>query len=386
MSEKAARNMKTKTLCLHGVDDPALNSLGDFKVVARSNSREDLRLALTSVRPDAMIIDLDSPTALDALADTREILPDIAIIGVTGETDPKFVISAVRAGCKQISPKPLDVIDLLVAIRRALNDTSSQVTGRVIGVMAASGGAGATTIAACMAMGAAEATKQRALLVDADFDFGGVARAWDLKPEHTVADLLSAGSLDPVLLEKAVIEVPGNVAILARPKTIDQGHAIDDTMMTMLVQTAKTVFPTVVIDFPHKLDGVVWAALQQCDKLVIVIQMTVPAVDNCVRLLSALTSLGMPAEKIEVIVNRYRKNVHFISTELIEERLQKKVMGLVPNDFKSVCAAIDMGQPIPADNIVRTAVTKIASKLIGIGDEAVVAKSGWLSKLRLRAG
>ncbi|MEK6644759.1 MAG: AAA family ATPase [Planctomycetota bacterium] len=376
--------MKIKTICLHDVDDPILNTLADFKIVARTKSREDLRLALTSVRPDALIIDLDTPTAIDSLVDAREILPELAIIGVTGETDPKFVISAVRAGCRQISSKPLDVNDLLVAIRRALNESATQVTGRIIGVMASTGGAGATTIAACMAMGAAEVTKQRTLIVDADFDFGGVARAWDLKPEHTIADLLSAGSLDPVLLEKAVVEVPGNVAILARPKTVDQAHAIDDTMMTMLLQTAKTVFPTVVVDFPHKLDGVVWAALQQCDKLVIVIQMTVPAVDNCVRLLLALTSLGMSPDKIEVIVNRYRKNVHFISTDLIEERLQKKVMGLVPNDFKSVCAAIDMGQPIPQDNAVRTAVTKIAAKLAGVSDEAAVAKSGWLSKLRLR--
>jgi pilus assembly protein CpaE len=371
--------MQTKTVFLYNLDEEALSALADLKIVGRAHSREDLRTGVGALKPDALVIDLDSPTALDALTDAREILPSLAVVGLVGEADPKFVISAVRAGCHQISPKPLDVNDLLVAVRRALNESISLVSGKTIGVMGAVGGAGATTIAACLAMGLAEVTKARTLLMDADFDFGGVARAWDVEPDHTIADLLSAGTLDPVLLEKAVVDVPGNVSILARPKTIEQAHGIDESMMTMVLQIARGLFTQSVVDLPHRLDALAWAAIQQCDKLLIVAQMTIPSVDNCARLLKALDHLGMPPEKVDIVINRYRKNVHFLTPDQFAERVRRPIVALLPSDFRSVCAAIDTGQPIPAHNQVRSAIQKLAVKLAGM-DEAV-SRGSWISRL-----
>lgn len=371
--------MQSKTVFLYDLDEAALPNLADFKIVGRADARGDFRTGVGALKPDVLVLDLDSPTALDALTDAREIHPGVAAVGLLGDTDPKAVISAVRAGCHQISPKPLDVNDLLVAIRRALNDSVSQVSGNTIGVMGAIGGAGATTIAACLAMGLAEVTKARTLLMDADFDFGGVARAWDVEPDHTIADLLSAGALDPVLLEKAVVDVPGNVSILARPTSIEQAHGIDESMMAMVLQIARGVFAQSVVDLPHRLDALAWAAIQQCDKLLIVAQMTIPSVDNCARLLKALTHLGMPPEKVEIVVNRYRKNVHFLTPEQFAERVQRPIVALLPSDFRSVCTAIDTGQPIPANNQVRTAIQKLAIKYAGINQ--AVSRGSWLSRL-----
>ena len=371
--------MQARTIFLYEFDDPALATLSDFKIVGRAQSRDNLRTGIGALRPDVLVLDLDRNGAVDAITDAREIHPTLAIVGLTGETDPKFVISAVRSGCHQLSPKPLDMNDLLVAIRRALNESISTASGKVIGVVGAVGGAGATTIAACLAMSLAEVTRSRTLLMDADFDFGGVARAWDVQPAHTIADLLSAGALDPVLLEKAVVDVPGNVSILARPQTIEQAHGIDDTMISTVLQTARSLFTHIVVDLPHRLDALAWAAIQQCDKVLIVVQMTIPSVDNCARLLKALAHLGLPTEKVDIVVNRYRKNVHFLTLEQIEERAQRPIVAMVPSDFRSVCAAIDTGRPMPAHNQVRSTVQKLAMKMAGVED--ATAGRSWFSRL-----
>jgi pilus assembly protein CpaE len=153
------------------------------------------------------------------------------------------------------------------------------------------------------------------------------------------------------------------VQLIARPPTLAEAHQIEEHSIRSLIQLSARTYPYVVLDLPRKLDSISGAAIETCDKLLIVIQLNVPSIDNARRLITALTSEGVPQDRLEVVVNRYRKSVHGFTIEMAEKELAQKMFGLVPSDFPSVNKALDTGKPLAPKNIVRAAIAEIASKL-----------------------
>ncbi|MBN2561396.1 MAG: AAA family ATPase [Phycisphaerae bacterium] len=376
--------MKARNICAHNIDDGGIESLSDFKVVSKTRSRQDLRQTIGNLPIGVLVIDLDVGDALDTVVEALEIDPDIAVVGVTGRTEPKLMIAALRAGCRQLTTKPLDTNDLNIALRRALNEAvRPNARSLTVATIGAVGGAGSTTLACYLAAGFAEVGRERAAIIDVDLDFGNVARSWDLNPPHTIGSVASAGAVDPAIVEKVACEVKGGVHVIARPRTIEEAHAIDEPVMTRIIQNAKLVFPYVVLDLPRKLDAVTGCAIELADKLLIVLQLSVPAVNNAKRLVEALSRLGMHHERMELVVNRCRKNIHNLSIDLIEKEFKRPVCGVIPNDFRSIATANDLGQPVSMRSPVRSSIREIASRLANRGEQAT-PKMGWLSKLGLR--
>ena len=358
--------MKENTVCLHNLDDLASYELSGLVIVARTREPTDLMETLGTLRPRVLIMDLDEPKAADIIIRALELVPNLCIVGVTDQSNPQAMVEAIRAGCKQLATKPVDPNDLIVAIRRGLNEsTEARQAGQIIGVISAVGGAGGTTVACHLAQALAEGLQSAPLLIDMDFEFGGVARAWDLSPSFTIADLAGSGSVDSLLLKKAACEIARGIAILARPNRMDEAHAIDDVMVRMIVQCARGIYPYVVLDLPRKLDAVVGAALEQCARTLIITQATVPAIDNARRLADALIKAGMDSGRIDYVLNRHRKNIHTLTPEAIEQNLGKKLLCTIPNDFQAVSSAMDLGTPMTPDNPVCRAISELAFNVAG---------------------
>lgn len=373
--------MKEITVCLHNLDDLASYELPGFVVLARTNSRSELRDALGALRPRVLVLDIDEPKAGDIIIGALELSSDLCIIGVTDQGHPQAMVEAIRSGCKQLATKPVDPNDLVVAIRRGLNeDTDVRQAGTVYGVMSAVGGAGGTTVACHLALGLADQLKCGVLVADMDLEFGGVARAWDVSPTYTVADIASAETVDTLLLKKATCELPRGISILARPSKIEEAHAIDETIVGMIIQCARGAYPYIVLDLPRKLDAVVGAAMEQCSKILIITQATVPSVDNAKRLADAMVKAGMEFERIEFILNRHRKNFHALTPDVIEKNLSKKLFGIIPNDFKAVSSALDLGTPMTSRNPVYCAISELALRLSGRPQQK--DPRGWFARFK----
>lgn len=375
--------MPGKKLCVHNIDDPVFEGLEGYEVSAFTSGRQDLRTAITADHIDVVVIDLDTPDALDAIVEVREIDPRVAIIGVLGENNVQKCISAQRAGCAQLTSKPLNEDDLIIAIRQALNEVNEPVEmGKSLAVMGSSGGSGATTLACYLAMSLAEMSKSSTSIIDADFEFGTVAKLWDVNPRYTIADFASGS--EGLLLEEVILELPCGIGLLPRPRQIEEGQAIDEARMKRILQATKGAYAYVVVDMPRKLDAVAGCVIQECEKLLVVVELTVVGIYNAGRLNDALNRFGIPPENVEFVVNRYRKNVHSLSVESLERTVSKKVIGVVPNHYKSILEANDMGQPVSGRNPVRKAIAEIASKLCRVQPKE--AQGGWMSSLGLRLG
>ena len=373
--------MPSTRICVHNLNDPVFECIEGYEFSTFTSGRQELRTAITADHVDVVIIDLDAPNALDAIVEIREIDARVAIIGVLGDNDVKKCIAAQRAGCAQLTSKPLNEDDVIVAIRQALNEGTEPVElGKTMAVIGSSGGSGATTLACYLAMSLADVSKTTTAIIDADFEFGTVAKLWDVNPRYTIADF--AGGGEGLLLEEVALELPCGIGLLPRPRQIEEGQAIDEARMKRILQETRGAYSHVVVDLPRKLDAVAGCVIQECEKLLVIVELTVGGIYNAGRLNDALNRFGIPPETVEFVVNRYRKNVHSLSVDALERTVSKKVIGVVPNHYKSILEANDMGQPVSNRNPVRKAIADIACKLCRV--EQKESQGSWISSLGLR--
>ncbi len=371
--------MSTKKICVHQIEDPTLKNLTEYNIVAYSKSRDELRTVVGTEHVAALIIDLDATDAFDVIVEMIEIRPALAVIGITGSSDVNKIIRAQRAGCRQLACKPVDEEDLRSALKRALSESDDRpAAGKTIAVIGASGGAGATTVACYLAMSIADFSSSVAIL-DLDLEFGAVAKLWDLSPRYTISDLKDLGELDRHTLDEYLLDLPSGIAVLPRPEEVEGAHSIDEGLIRNVLTAAGNKFPYVVCDLPRKLDAVTGAAIENCHKLLVVTQLTVTGILNAGRLNDGLLRFGVPPEKIEFCVNRYNKKFSNIEVAALEQKVSKKVVGVVPNHYKSVSVASDLGQPVSERNPVRKAISDIAANLCGRPVQP--ASSGWMASL-----
>ncbi|MFO0838911.1 MAG: AAA family ATPase [Phycisphaerae bacterium] len=374
----------SKRICIYYVPELSAGALPDFQVTA-PNSRRDLVTALQSLNADGLVIDLDRPESNDVIVQALEACPALGVVGVTASKNVEDVMAAQRAGCRQILAKPIDLNDLVLALRRAMNEpVTVKSRGRIIGVIGSSGGVGASTVACHLAVEMAAATRAKVGLFDLDFDFGTAAIGLNVKPTFTCGDLAGAGAVDSTLIEKAAYETKYDVHLFARPDSIAEGHAVHDEAIRQMLGTASKMYGNLVIDLPHRLDPLTGAAIELCDHLLIVIQLTVPSICNARRLLDVLTTEGVAPERLDYVINRYRKNMSRCTPETVAEELKKPSFGLIPSDYKAVNDASDTGEPIGAKSPVRLAIGEVAAKLLGETPRPQ-RSSGWFSSLRSRA-
>ena len=372
----------SRQLCVHDLADLTPAMVPDFRIAARTTSVEELQQALTAVEPSALVLDLDVADALRLVALARELRPEVCIVGVSGSSKAQDMIAAQRAGCNQVTPKPLDPADLDVALRRGMREAAGESEhGKVVSFMGAGGGAGATTLVCHVAAEMAQQTGQQVGVFDLNLQFGGVARAFDLTPRFTVADLAAAGTMDALLLERAAVTAMAGVRIFGCPATIPESHTVDEHAVRAMLRIAGQCFSHVIVDLPQQLNALTGAALECSDMLVIVTQLTVPHLWNARRIIDALGAENFASERIAVVVNRYRKNLNGCTLEQVEHELQRAPLAVVPSDYHAVHRALDVGRPLANGSAVRAALRDLAHRLSG--ETKSPQRGGWLTRLGL---
>ncbi|MGA8994107.1 MAG: septum site-determining protein Ssd, partial [Nocardioidaceae bacterium] len=160
---------------------------------------------------------------------------------------------------------------------------------RTIGVVAGSGGAGATTLACAIALTAART--RRVSLVDLDPLGPGVDRVVGLDGAGgTRWDGLvtSPGRLGARSL-RAALPAVGGLAVLTwgpgRPVGLEAGTVRE------VLSAARRGDEVVVVDLPRALDQVTAEVVTRCDRVVVVADPTVPGIASAGRVLAGLRAL-----------------------------------------------------------------------------------------------
>jgi pilus assembly protein CpaE len=239
--------------------------------------------------------------------------------------------------------------------------------GRVIAVVAPSGGSGSSTLAANLATVLAKEHKAAALL-DLNLANGDLAALLDLKPTHSLADLcVNVNRMDRVLFERSLVHHKSGVHLLASPLQISDIDHVSTAGVRKVIQMARALFPYVVMDLEHSFRPDELEVLQQSDMILLVLRLDFACLRNAKRTLDYLERCGIDRDKMRIVVNRYGqpKEVPYLKAE---EALGLKIFHFVPEDAKTVNRANNNGVPVviesPSARVAKS-VVKLAASVNG---------------------
>jgi len=390
-------------VCLYNVDASCsselqghLSGLNFVRLIAEVSTPAELASVLEHGDANLVFFHLDpDPTPIvDVIDQVSTSHPEVGMIAVSHQTDPHVILEPMRAGCDQFVCEPIDQADLAQAVAKvATKRLSSTPKSRCVCVVAPSGGSGATSVACNLAMEIGRASERPCGLVDFDIQFGDCAINFDCDPKYTLADLAdSVMQLDRSLIHSTAVELPYNVSLLARPRSIEQQELFTTDTTHRIVEHVCGSYENVVIDLPNQLSEQTVATLRQADLVLIVAQLLVPNIRNVGRYVEVLGRIGLPDDRIEVIVNRCDGRSGRITTKDVQEAVNKPVFGTIPNDYQFVARSIDFGRPIASldeRNPVRTAIRKIAMQIltkssVPTTEERTARSKGFLERLLTR--
>lgn len=370
-----------------------IGGLNFVRLVAEVSNPDDLANLLHRATVNLIFFHLDPhpDPVVEVIDQVSTKFPELALVAISHKSGPDAILAPMRAGCDQFVCEPIEPSDLAnavarVASRRLLSNTKS----RCVCVIGASGGAGTTSIACNLALEIGNLVDRDCALVDLDLQFGDVALNFDSDPRYTIYDLAdSAHELDKTALASTMTVLPCKVAFLARPETIEQSDAVTPEVVHRVLELVNAVYENVVVDVPNHIDPRTVAAMGQADLILIVCQLVVPSLRNGKRLMDALTRMGVPQERIEIVVNRGDGKAGRITEADVESTMKKKVFATIPNDFQFVARSIDFGRPIAAldrNSPVRAAIRKMARQIAAEKNSANQAlpkeeKRGLISRL-----
>lgn len=301
-------------------------------------------------RPDLIIADsgMSDGFALDEVEQLTSRQPDIAVILVCASQAPEFLLSAMRAGVREVLPSPLPAGTLEMAVGRVaakLKVSQAKAPGKILAFMPCKGGSGSTFLATNVARQLAEAGN--VLLVDLNLQFGdALSFVHDGSPVSTIANVAQEiRRLDASFLAACAVRVAPNYSILAAPEDPTQAVEIKPEHIDSILTLAQTQYDFIVLDMGRNLDPVAVKALDRANRIFPVLQANLPALRNAKKLLAAFSALGYPTDKAEVIVNRFEKGAE-IGVEDIRRLLGATRLHAVANSYKDVNASINHGHAL----------------------------------------
>jgi pilus assembly protein CpaE len=222
--------------------------------------------------------------------------------------------------------------------------------GKIIMVYSPKGGSGCTTLAVNLAL-ALHNDETRAILVDANMQFGDVAVFMNEQGKNTILDLAPrADELDPDIVEEVMIKhAASGLHILAGPTRPENAEKVTAAQFTKVLQYLRQLYAYVVVDTCSYLNDITLAVLDVSDVIVLVTTQDVPSIKNGRLFLDLMATMGVPVDKVAFVMNRYDKRIA-ITPEKVADNLKQEVVAVIPLDERVVIPSVNRGVPFVLDN------------------------------------
>lgn len=303
--------------------------------------------------PDVLIIEAacaadDELSHLDTLT---ERFPNMTVMLLCKAPTAEVIQHAMRLGIRELLTEPLKRDQLHEAMQRAHRRSQGRMespkVGRVMAWIGCKGGSGQTFLASNFAYALSRATPTRVALIDLNLQFGdAVLFLADHKPQFTVADVANSQSrLDAALLGSSMVHLTPSLDVLGAPESLEAATQVKPDQVETIVQLAAQNYDYVVMDLGRNMDSLTLRALDMSNDIFIVVQLTLPFIRDCKRLLETLDVLGLAREKLHLVVNRYERGGD-ITLDKLESALGLKVFQTIPNSYTAVASSVNQGRPL----------------------------------------
>jgi pilus assembly protein CpaE len=325
--------------------------------------------------PNVIILETDGRSdilaGLDELATVCDPGTRVVVIGRANDTAPYREL--VRRGVNDYVVGPVEAIDLVRSICSLFSVSEAITAGRVIAVVGAKGGVGASTVSHNVAWTIARDLAMDSVVIDLDLAFGTAGLNYNQDPVQGIANaVFSPERLDTAVVDRLLAKCTDRLSLLAAPASLERVYDFGAEAFDSIFDTLRMTMPCIVLDIPHQWSGWTKRALIGADDILIVAEPDLANLRNTKNMLAMLKSsrpndreplyclnqVGMP-KRPEINARNFAKTV------------ESQPIASIPFDSKLFGTAANNGQMIAeTSRNHRTAQTmlQIARRLTGRGE------------------
>ena len=325
--------------------------------------------------PDVVFLDLArEPDPFFAFANQlRRIKPAVKLIACSAAVPPQpnLLLEAMRCGVQDFLGKPVQIDslkDLLLRISEDFNAKDFHSQDKLIVVMGAKGGVGATTVAVNLGVQLSTFARKRTVLLDFARPLGNVHLLLDLHPKFGIRDAVEGlDRLDSHFLAALLTKHKTKLEILCGTTQPEEWEKIDIKVLDRLVNVAQNSSDIVLLDIGSQFSSEWVPILRSARMILIVAEANVPSLWTLERRLLALKGFGISPERARIIINRWHKGDDEV-LKSIQKDISRPIFASLPNDFRKASQSVNLGTPLMENhnNILSGRYRQIAGQLVGI--------------------
>ena len=259
----------------------AIQAAGEDRRMAKAHLRIQMGGLVAAIEayqssptPNVIILesenrDTDILNGLDQLAPVCDAATRVVIIGRTN--DVGLYRELVRRGVSDYLIAPVNTLQVVRAVCGLFSAPDAKPVGRIIAVVGAKGGVGASTIAHNIGFSIARDLMLDAVVTDLDLAFGTAGLDFNQDPPQGIAEaVFSPDRIDNAFIDRLLSKCTDHLSLLAAPATLDRVYDFSADAFDAIFDSLRATVPCVVVDVPHQWTGWTKQTLVSADDILIV--------------------------------------------------------------------------------------------------------------------
>jgi pilus assembly protein CpaE len=313
----------------------------------------------------------DVLAGLDQLATVCDAGTRVVVIG--NENDVAPYRELVRRGVSDYVIGPVETLDVVRAICGLFSASDAVVVGRIIAVVGAKGGVGASTVAHNVAWAIARDLALDSVVIDLDLAFGTASLDYNKDPLQGIANAVFAAERpDSAFIERLLAKCNDHLSLLAAPAALDRVYDFGADAFDAIFDTLRLTTPCIVLDIPHQWSGWTRRALVGADDILIVAEPDLANLRNAKNMLSMLKAARPNDRPPLYCLNQVGMSKRpEISPREFAKAIEGPPIATIPLDPKMFGTAANNGQmiaEISANHRISKTFVQIAQQLTGRGE------------------
>lgn len=302
--------------------------------------------------PDILIFVLSQQWQYELEAyGNRPVEKRTGLIVVGPSMDTHAVRASMRLGARDFLTQPVAAPELIGLAQDMLAELASldgSASNKLITVMNAKGGSGASFLACNIAHSISKKMAKRTVIVDMELQFSAVPLYLDIKPQRGLTDLIAnIHDVDAVAFRAYVTRHHSGLDVLATAgDQLGMPWDIPEDDLRRLIDIVGHEYQVTVADLPRQIDALTASFLERSDEVVLVVQQSLAGIRDAKRLSQIVQQeFGLDGQRLRLVVNRYTDQVP-ITEDDIRQAIGISTVYCIPSDYNRVARSIDTGVPL----------------------------------------
>ena len=228
----------------------------------------------TAPTPNVIVLEFQSRAedilaGLDSLAEVCDAGTRVIVIG--RHNDVTLYRELVRRGVSDYLLVPVGALDIVRSVCGLFSAPDAKPVGRIVAVVGAKGGVGASTVAHNIGWAVARDLTLDSVVTDLDLAFGTAGLDFNQDPPQGIADaVFSPERIDTAFVDRLLSKCSDHLSLLAAPATLDRVYDFGAEAFDAILDSLRATVPVIILDVPHQWTGWSKRTLLAADDILIV--------------------------------------------------------------------------------------------------------------------